>query len=327
MSEVLEQEELKALPLEQAFQVLFEAHEGIPPGLSAPARTLARAEETGQDAWTRLNHVAEMSRTTEAIFRDYLSPLSVVGNQPQATTATWPIALARWTELLHYRANKLLANEVMPELANTGFRVLPVTEAMDEFGEWIHGYFQEHIYPLLTPLAVDPGRPFPFISSDSLNLLVELRGGIRHEPAALLARVKIPAITPRLIRLPNAASAAHAAEAHVWSVDIVRHFVTELFVGVPIRRVHCFRVLRAPDTVDADQPHANEIRGRKARGTVVRVDVDSDMPSGLFDWLVDHLDVISYSVVRYDAPNLMMSLPQLAEAVQAWRESAAGPDV
>lgn len=326
MQEPLTLDELDSLTPEQAFRALFQSPSGTPPALFEPGRHLARAAESTRSADQRVTELAVMSRETEAVFRNYLSPLSVDGGPPDAASSAWPIALARWTEFLHRRALLLLEDEILPELAQQGFRLLSIAEAEAEtlYADWIHEHFHEQIYPLLTPLAVDPGRPFPYISSDSLNLLVELRGGVRHEPAALFARLKIPSITPRLIWLPPQ-SEFPVRHGHlpppaslIWSADLVRHHVADLFVGLSIRRVHCFRVLRAPDEQAAPQQPGEAIRGRKARGSVVRVDVDSAMPPALFDWLVDHLDVISYSVVRYESPDTGMSLPQLARAVHTW---------
>lgn len=321
-------DELSGMSAEQAFRELFRAHDAVPMRLFDPAQALARADDSSRTAEARVADLGIMSRDTESIFREYLSPLSVENSQPQLASMAWPIALARWTELLHHRANLILERDILPELVQGGFRILSVAEATDQHGDWIRAHFQEHIYPLLTPLAVDPGRPFPHISSDSLNLLVELQGGVRHEPAALIARVKIPSITPRLIRLPASADShaspreARTAQAHIWSVDLVRHYMTELFVDIPIRRIFCFRVLRTSEALSMGESPARDVRGRRARGSVVRVDVESAMPPVLFDWLVDHLDVISYSVVRYDSPDAAMSLPQLAAAVQRWATGA-----
>ncbi len=185
--------ELSDMTLEQVFLSLFQAHDAVPPVLFDPARALACAGDPSLAAEMRIAELGAMSRETETIFRDYLSPLSVDGSPPEAMSTAWPLSLARWTEYLHHRANALLERDILPELSRSGFQILSVEQARMEHAGWIEAHFQEQIYPLLTPLAVDPGRPFPYISSDSLNLLVELRGGVRHEPAALIARVRSPA--------------------------------------------------------------------------------------------------------------------------------------
>lgn len=319
--------DLDGMSLKQAFRALFGAHEEAPPQLYAPARSLARAEHATRSVEKRMSDLAEMSERNDRIFRDSLSLLSAVPSQPYASQTAWPATLARWAETLNHRATELLEREILPDLASKGFRILDIEQAAEQNGAWMQIHFRQHVYPLLTPLAVDPGRPFPFISSDSLNLLVELRDGARHEPAALIARVKIPSITPRLIELPNtsgplAGSGNDCRPAHfIWSIDLVRHHIAELFVDVPIRHEYCFRVLRSSHILRSDQGESGDARGRDARGSVLRVDVDTAMPRPMFNWLVDHLDVISYSILRYESPAAAMSLPQLAAAVNRWSQS------
>jgi polyphosphate kinase len=327
MVDTVNHDELNSMSVEEAFLSLFEAQDVVPPRLFDPAHALVEASDSSIGVEQRVAALGIMSRDTESIFREYLSPFSVVGDTPDTASGEWPIALARWTELLHHRANHLLESEILPELARRGFELLTIAQAEADHGDWVYEHFQEHIYPLLTPLAVDPGRPFPYISSDSLNLLVELRSGTNRDLAALRARVKIPSITPRLLSLPetephtDGVSEGRPPAKLIWTIDLVRYHIDELFVGLPIRRIHCFRVLRAPHVSGASRPRTVEVQGRKARGSVVRVDVESDMPTVLLDWLVDHLDVVSYSVVRYDTPDVGMSLPQLADAVHNWAES------
>jgi polyphosphate kinase len=328
MLEDLDRDELTETPLEQAFQTLFPAHEYVPTWLYDPARPLALAEAPARSAEQRIADLAHMSQESDRIFREHLPSMHVVDSHSQTSNTSWPVTLARWIELLNYRAAMILEREIRPELASKGFYILPVAQVAERNDTWLQAHFQQHIYPLLTPLAVDPGRPFPYISSDSLNLLVELNGGNQHHPTAMMARVKIPSITPRLIRLPQPTALSSPGPEDstrpatlVYSIDLVRHYVSELFVSIPIRRVFCFRVLRGSEMVGPTQPNMEDMRGRKARGSVVRVDVQTDMPRPILDWLVDHLDVISYAVVHYGLADMMMSLPQLAEAVANWRRS------
>ncbi len=329
MSDIGQAVELNETTLLEAYHQLFDTQEGAPPRLYDPARALLRANDPNQSVEKRLSHLAQMSKQADRLFRDYLSPLAVVGNQPKDSEQSWPIALARWVEQLHGYANNLLGSALLPDLARLGFDIVSIDEATDHHGEWIHDYFKEQIYPLLTPLAVDPGRPFPHISSDSLNLLVKLSGGHRQTTAVRMARVKIPILTPRLIQFPVDARAS-AADTEprprpvemVWSLDLVRHFVDELFVDIPIMQVYCFRVLRASASFAGTAEDNQSVHGRTALGSVVRVDVEADMPAAMFEWLVDHLDVISYSVVRFESPGEDMSLPELAQAVTAWMQSS-----
>ena len=140
-----------------------------------------RAYDADRPLSERLTDLSAMSNGFDTLFRDYLSPFTFVGDTPQGDELAWPISLARWTELLHHHAHDLLYNVLLPELESHGFFIIPIKDALLIDGNWVRSYFKEQIYPLLTPLAVDPGRPFPYISSDSLNLLVELEQAVQCE--------------------------------------------------------------------------------------------------------------------------------------------------
>jgi polyphosphate kinase len=308
--------ELNNPTADETFAALFGPYEQAPVWLYHPARPLARAEQRRRNPVKRLADLQQMAQEIDRIYRDYLPAFFSAGGRQAAAGAAWTPALSTWAETLNRRATRLYEDVVIPELARIGFEIAPVAQAATDHAVWLRDYFDARVRPLLVPLAVDPGRPFPHISSDSLNLLVELRDGSRGEPAALFARVKTPHAIPRLIRLPSAATQLRAT--YVWSGDLVGHFVADLFVGMPVHRIFYFRLLRAhaPNPVNRLQP----LQGERAKrfGPVVRVDVESDMPPRVMNWLLDHLDVASNAVVRYDAPLPLMSLPQLAAEAAAW---------
>ncbi len=305
-----------------AFRELFAAHEQAPTWLYHPARPLARAEEPGRSVADRLADLQQMSQEVDRIYRDYLPVLAGAGGQTASAAASWAPALASWVETLNRRSAAVYAERIVPELAESGFEIQPAVQAMRVYGAWLYDYFHTRVYPLLIPLAVDPGRPFPHISGDSLNLLVELRDGSLQAPGALFARLKVPRITPHLIRLPTGATADRPQAAYVWSADLVQHFIAELFIGMPVQEVSCFRLLRLHEAGTTGRtPQAPH--GRRTRLTpVVRVDVERAMSPRLIRWLLEHLNVPAHTVVRYEAPVALMSLPQLAAEVDAWRNGA-----
>ncbi len=305
-----------------AFRELFAAHEQAPAWLYHPARPLARAEEPGRSVADRLADLQQMSQEVDRIYRDYLPVLVGAGGQTASAAPSWAPALASWVETLNRRAAAVYAERIVPELAESGFEIQPAVQAMGVYGAWLYDYFHTRVYPLLIPLAVDPGRPFPHISGDSLNLLVELRDGSRLAPGALFARLKVPRITPRLIRLPTDATADRPQAAYVWSGDLVQHFIAELFIDMPVQEVSCFRLLRLHEADPASRAPLVQLGRRTRFAPVVRVDVERAMSPRLIRWLLEHLEMTSQAVVRYEAPLALMSLPQLAAEVDAWRNGA-----
>jgi polyphosphate kinase len=219
------------------------------------------------------------------------------------------------------QATVLIEGMLAPALAEMGLRIVPVYALDNVQIDSLHDYFLRQVYPLLIPLAVDPGRPFPYISSDSLNLLVELRAA--GESPTLFARVKVPRVTPRLIGVPQKQPARRThgdgcpAQTcgpllYVWSADLVRHFIHDLFAGMPVKDVHLFRVLRAQEC-----ERQNGVGHRAARRNdeqpVVRLDVAATMPDNVLMWLMHHLRVQANAVVQLSRPLETLCLHNLAE--------------
>jgi polyphosphate kinase len=161
----------------------------------------------------------------------------------------------------------------------------------------LRGYFLDRVYPVLTPLAVDPGHPFPFISNQSLSLAIVLQHADRD--AVQFARVKVPLNWGRWIPLSE--------PGHLLAVeDLVAWHVDELFRGMEVRSVHPFRLTRNAD-LSRDEEEAEdllemiseELRERRF-AAVVRLEVDREMPSSVVDLLTDELEIGPEDVVRID---------------------------
>src|SRR5690606_4544097 len=115
------------------------------------------------------------------------------------------------------------------------------TPAVDRY---LAEYFKAQIFPVLTPLAFDPGHPFPYISNLSMNLAVRVRHGGRTK----FARVKVPGMLPRFVPLPGGVSPQPGA-AYVFLEDVIRRNIHELFPGTQVEGAHLFRVIRDTDMV------------------------------------------------------------------------------
>ena len=131
-----------------------------------------------------------------------------------------------------------------PALAKHGIVFLERSDYTDAVRDWLRDYFRENVHPVLTPLAFDPGHPFPYISNLSMNLAVVVRHGGRTR----FARVKLPDLLPRFIRLPPEVS-GQPQETFVFLEDVAREHVGMLFPGATLQEVHLFRVVRDTDMV------------------------------------------------------------------------------
>jgi polyphosphate kinase len=170
------------------------------------------------------------------------------------------------------------------------------TPAMDQ---WLKQYFDTHIFPVLTPLAFDPGHPFPYISNLSMNLAVRVKHGGRTK----FARVKVPGMLPRFIAIPENLS-PQAGVSYVFLEDVIRRNLQELFPGTHVEGAHLFRVIRDTDMViqedEADDLLESVDRGLKQLryGALSLLQVEEDMPRRVLNILVENFEVEEDIVVR-----------------------------
>ncbi len=201
--------------------------------------------------------------------------------------------------------------DVLHQLAAAGVHIVDYERLSDEQKASARSYFDKVVFPVLTPLAYDPARPFPFISNMSLNLAVILR---RDDGTEHFARVKVPNTLPRLIPVPADAPSA-AGEIHlVWLEQVVTAHLAELFPGVDIVETHAFRVTRDADIAiqeleAEDLLETVELFVRRRRfGSVVRLVVDAGMPAYIRSILTRNLEIGPDDVYQVDLPLAMSTL-------------------
>ena len=204
-------------------------------------------------------------------------------------------------------------------LANDGVYLLDYVDLNQEQRTYLHDYFESEIFPVLTPLAVDPGHPFPHISNLSLNLAVVIQDPETNEDH--FARVKVPKVLRRFLPLPldsfdptalhadwAAASSSDApAAAPVWAgvplEQVIAHNLEALFPGMNILEYHPFRVTRNADIAVAEDEADDlllaieqELRKRRLGGSVVRLETLATMPAIIRDRLVGEMELSSNGV-------------------------------
>jgi polyphosphate kinase len=168
-----------------------------------------------------------------------------------------------------------------------------------EIREHLTGYFSREICPVLTPLAFDPGHPFPFISNLSKNFAVVVRHGGRTK----FARVKVPDTLPRFIALPESLSSPGSL-SFVFLEDVIRANIHELFPGTQVKGAHLFRIIRDAD-LEIEEDEADDLlesvdRSLKElrRGAIALLHVEADMPTRVLNILVDNFEVTDDVVLR-----------------------------
>lgn len=273
---------------------------------------------------TYLSALARVAKTLDAAFQTQAcSPHTHIVVDPWLGLAASSPYTARATldaSAIIASLGQLICDPIPRRLEQNGLHIWPVKQLNAQQQDWLSDYFTRLIYPVLTPLAVDPGRPFPYLSSDSLNLLIVLQPPNEQQFSSgpLYARIKVPRqVVPRLVDVPGfgipAPHIEHAEHFLVWSEEIICYFAGHLFPGMAVTAIYQFRLLRAQ--VNPGTTGMEPLPRQQKLAPVVRLDVEDGTPPRVLRWLLEHLDVPSDVVVRCARPLTVASLTDLAGRV------------
>ncbi len=198
------------------------------------------------------------------------------------------------------KVNDLWENKIIPELKENNIIICKTTDLTDREKKYLTEYFHKEIYPVLTPLAFDPGRPFPYISNLSLSFAIQVK---KPNGEKSFARVKIPDILPRLLRvekiIPKEERPANGDffAKFVWIDDLIKSNLHILFPGIEIIQAHRFRITRNTD-LEIQEDEADDLLElieenikRRRFGSVVRLEVEKTMPQFMINTLTENLEI------------------------------------
>jgi polyphosphate kinase len=211
-----------------------------------------------------------------------------------------------------------------PQLAAEGIYLLDYMDLTQEQRLYMQRFFEEQIFPVLTPLAVDPGHPFPYISNLSLNLAVVVKDSETQEEH--FARVKVPNVLPRFVSLPPDLQLHKKGRPALWTgvplEQVIAHNLEFLFPGMNIQEYYPFRITRNAD-LDVEEDEADdllqaieqELRRQRLGGSVVRMEIQASTPESVRETLMRELGLVKNDV--YDVEGLLgmkdlMSFMQLS---------------
>jgi polyphosphate kinase len=194
--------------------------------------------------------------------------------------------------------DNLFEHTLRTQLDDEGIHLVNYVDLTQEQRTYLHNYFEEHIFPVLTPLAVDPSHPFPYISNLSLNLAVIVRDPDTDEE--LFARVKVPRLLPRFVALPKELRLQQGNKISIWTgvplEQIIAHNLDTLFPGMIVQECHPFRVTRNADlSVEEDEADdlllaiEQEVRKRNVGKSAVRLEIQASTPAVIRQRLVEDL--------------------------------------
>ena len=202
---------------------------------------------------------------------------------------------------------ELLNDVLFPELAAAGVRFVRSEDWTEEQQEWLTQYFREQVVPVLTPLTLDPSRPFPRLLNKSLNFIVRLHGKDafgRHRNRGML---QAPRSLPRIIRLPEHLSSPGCHD-YVFLSSVIRVHVGELFPGLEVAGCYQFRVTRNSNLYVDEEEISDLVRALEGQlqasrhGAAVRIEVSHQCPPDLQQFLLDHFGLDEQDMYLVDGP-------------------------
>jgi polyphosphate kinase len=231
------------------------------------------------------------------------------------------------------QAHRHFEQALRPQLAAKGVHILDYIDLNQEQRTYLQRYFEEQIFPVLTPLAIDPSHPFPYISNLSLNLAVVIKDPVTGED--LYARVKVPNILPRFLPLPEELRIQQKEVPAIWTAvpleQVIAHNLEALFPGMNIQEYYPFRITRDGD-LELEEDEADdlllaieqELRKRRFGGSIVRLEVHASTPEIVREMLRQEMDLSEDDI--YEVEGLLclrdlftltdLPLPELKDPVR-----------
>jgi polyphosphate kinase len=293
-------------------------------------RVLEEAQDETNPLLERVKFLAILGSNLDEFFMVRVAGLrkqleaGVVEVPPDGLTPSEQLAGIRKVALqLMAEARECLRDEILPLLRKNGIHILDYAELNARQQESMDQYFNQVVFPVLTPLAFDPGHPFPHISNLSLNLAVVI---LDEEGEERFARLKIPDTLPRLVPLKRSSGSGRkdgSTPSHyyfVWLEQIISENLEALFPGMEVVEAYPFRVTRDADTEiqELEAPDLLEsidqaIRQRRF-GSVVRMAVNPSMPTRIRDILAANMELDRRDIYALDSPlgiSALMSMRQI----------------
>jgi polyphosphate kinase len=268
-------------------------------------RVLALAWDESHPLLERVRFLSIVASNLDEFFMIRVAALHKQLRTDRDAISTDGLTTEQQLALVRTRALQMIENQVAcwtevlrPALHEQGIRLLEAKDHSPAIASYLAGYFEREIAPVLTPLAVDPGHPFPHISNLSKNLAVV----VKHEGRTKFARVKLPPTVPRFLPLPPGISGG--GSVFVFLEDVVCANVQALFPGTAVRGAYIFRVVRDTDMViqedEADDLLETIDEGlRQLRhGTPSLLQIEARTPRRVVDILVDNFDIDEGVLVR-----------------------------
>jgi polyphosphate kinase len=289
-------------------------------------RVLAQAMDESIPLLERLKFLSISSSNLDEFFEIRvagLKQLQELGSGPMAPDA---LSIPEQLEAIHQRAQKLVADQysclndvLLPALRAKGIRLLHRKEWSPEIEKWLEQYFEREVEPVLSPLGLDPARPFPRIQNKSLNFIVRLQGKDAFGRDSEHAIVQAPRSLPRVVPIPPLGG---QGAAFVLLSGIVQAFVNKLFVGMEMLGCYQFRLTRNSDLF-VDEEEIDDLRralegelAHRRYGAAVRLETSRDLPEDMAHFLLKQFALSDVDLYQMPGPVNLNRLSAIYDLAQ-----------
>lgn len=288
-------------------------------------RVLAQAFDETVPLLERLRFLCISSSNLDEFFEIRVAGLKQLLELGTGQFATDTLSLQEQLAAIHQRALRLCEEQyrclndiLMPALQKEGISLQGRSEWSAGAEKWLERYFENEIEPVLSPLGLDPARPFPRIQNKSLNFIVRLRGIDAFGRDSEHAIVQAPRSLPRVVPVPHEGS-----EKTLMLLSVIVHtFVQKLFAGIEVLGCYQFRVTRNSDLF-VDEEEIDDLRralegelAHRRYGAAVRLETSSDCPEDIVQFLLHQFALTDVDMYRMPGPVNLNRLSAIYDQVQ-----------
>lgn len=297
-------------------------------------RVLEEAQDENNPLLERVNFLSILGSNMDEFFMVRVSGIrklveaGIPNTSPDGLTPRDELAAIRVrAEELYHTAEHFFNRKLLPKLDQAGIHILDYKRLNKTQKAKVDAYFHDVVYPVLTPLALDPGHPFPHISNLSLNLAIVIRD---HKGNEKFARIKVPDTLPRLLPIKRSSGGVRKdgtiARHHyfTWLEQVIAENAVLLFPGMEVVAVHPFRIVRDADIeiqeIEADDllESMQQSLRRRRFGSVVQVAIYESMPKEVRELLIENLEISPNDIFVQSKPLGLANLSQLYQSVERY---------
>lgn len=202
--------------------------------------------------------------------------------------------------------NQCWKDSLLPKLQTSGIRFLNYRELNVREKRWVKNYFEEYIYPILTPLAIDPAHPFPQLINKALYILASLKQKNSRKKDSKMAIIPVPRILPRVVKVD--VPRKNKDEIYIFLSDIIEYFINSLFQGYSVKSATPFRITRNSELYIDDEEVKNLLNKieeelvRREKGAAVRLEICKGFDQTMLKQFLEALDLEANAIYETDGP-------------------------